>query len=165
MAVEQESDSDSKAAKSHLPTTLGVGMLPTPSKTPRKRAAPAEVIQSTARVLFPGRTAKVEDAMPSTRKSRKGKRVGLFSLDGLDEDGDDEAGKIPIYTDSKERVPNLDEGEANPFVTRSRGKNKAEEVEAKVEPQRRSRKRVEVIEEETEMEKKVKNDEGMIYVL
>lgn len=152
-------------------SALGAGMLPTPAKTPRKRVAQSDAVKTTARVLFPGRPAKADDAMPPVRKAKKGKRAGLFSLDGMNEDGDDEAGKISIYTDSKERVPepDIDDGEENPFVTKGKGKAKVNHAndadDGKVDRRRRGRASKELLEEVAEMEAKVKNDEGMIYVL
>ncbi|KAF2096971.1 hypothetical protein NA57DRAFT_57582 [Rhizodiscina lignyota] len=167
MLADQESDSDHagsapQGSKAMLSHNLGAGMLPTPAKTPRKRAVPGEIVKSTARVLFADRPANVEDAMPSMRKSKNRKR--MFSLDGQD-DGDDEAGKVAIYTDSKEKVPEVDDAEDNPFYTKSGSKNKVKgEGEQKLQDERRSRRPAEMLEEEAEMEKNVKNDEGMIYV-
>lgn len=165
---DSESDTAVPIPQSTKPSRVAqvcAGMLPTPSKTPKKRAVPQELVSSTSRVLFPGRPAKLEDAMPPTRKSKKSK---IFSLDGLDENSDEEAAKISIYTDSKDRVPDLDEGEDNPFVSGKGGKSKANGV-----PQhnnrgvtRRSTRRANGYDEEIEeMERKVQNDEGMIYVL
>ncbi|KAL8963765.1 MAG: hypothetical protein Q9193_000012 [Seirophora villosa] len=90
-------------------------MLPTPAKTPRKKdlRRTAE-LQSAARVLFPTRLEKVEDAMPSGKKRRGRRHVG-FSLDSSGEE-DDAANRIQIFTDSKEKVPELDMSEENPFV-------------------------------------------------
>lgn len=170
LEVSQDSDSDAaQPVPMEGKSTLGAGMLPTPAKTPRKRAVPNNAVNTTARVLFPGRMANAEDAMPP-RKSRN-RRTGLLSLDGLDEDGDDEAGRISIYTDSKERVPDPDEGAENPFVVKSKGKNRATETnEANggammVQRKKRGRQPKALVEEEAEMERKAQNDEGMVYVL
>lgn len=140
-------------------------MLPTPSKTPKKREVPQDVVHSTSRVLFPGRPANLDDAMPPMRRSKKNR---IFSLDGLAEDGDDESGQISIYTDSKDRVPDVDEGDDNPFLTKpARGKKNKAVVPSDGEPVvRRSRRVGNGYEEEVEeMERRVRNDEGMIYVL
>ncbi|KAL8843303.1 MAG: hypothetical protein Q9170_000161 [Blastenia crenularia] len=89
-------------------------MLPTPAKTPRKKDRKIAELQSTARVLFPSRLEKVEDAMPNKRDRNGRKNVG-FSLDSPGED-EDPATRIPIFTDSKEKIPELDMSEDNPFV-------------------------------------------------
>lgn len=60
---------------------------------------------------------------------------------------------IQIYTDSKERVPSMDDNEANPFLTRNGG---AKAGKAK------SKKRTQ---QERQMEEAVRNEEGMVYVL
>ncbi len=73
----------------------------------------------------------------------------------------DDGDKIEIYTDSKDRVPTLDEDEDNPFVT-----SKKPETAARPNNSKNSSKRRKVVSErDAEMEAKVKNEEGMIYVL
>ncbi|KFY63899.1 hypothetical protein V496_03591 [Pseudogymnoascus sp. VKM F-4515 (FW-2607)] len=86
-------------------------MLPTPAKTPQKRAeAKTSTITSIARNLFPVRHETVEQAMPSPK--RRGKKYKGFSLDGYGEDKDE---SIAIFTDSKERLPEADPSSDNPF--------------------------------------------------
>jgi hypothetical protein len=103
-------------------------MLPTPAKTPRKRALQSEAsLNATVRVLFPARSATIEDAVPTPRKMRKTK--GLFSLESSARDEGAPSEKIAIYTDSKERIPTHDEDDENPFVTK---KGKAKAVPQKV---------------------------------
>ncbi|MBE7181200.1 MAG: hypothetical protein INR71_08330 [Terriglobus roseus] len=176
--VDNDSESDSAAAarpptsaRRHRVTQLGAGMLPTPSKTPKKRDGNADVVGPAARLLFPGRPANVDDAMPAARKSRKS---NVFSLDGLhdvdvNDENDDASGKIQIYTDSKDRIPDLDDTDDNPFVTKKGAKPVAAQAEANGEKnvtRRRSRRENKgYLEEVEEMEKKVRNNEGMIYVL
>jgi hypothetical protein len=89
--------------------------------------------------------------MPSPRKARKAKYANPFSIA---EEGDDEgsSSKIQIYTDSKERVPTLDEDAANPFLTRNAAKPN------KRQKQTHSSR-------EAAMDDAVRNDEGMVYVL
>ncbi|KAL8738269.1 MAG: hypothetical protein Q9181_000904 [Wetmoreana brouardii] len=92
----------------------GPNMLPTPAKTPRKKdLRKTSELQSAARVLFPSRLEKAEDAMPS-KQVRRRKNVG-FSLDDSGED-EDANGRIQIFTDSKEKIPELDLGDHNPFL-------------------------------------------------
>jgi len=127
-------------------------MLPTPAKTPKKRVIQEETITPAARVLFPGRPATVEEAMPTPRKGRKSMK-NVFTLESFAEQMD-ETEKIEIYTDSKERVPTHDEDEDNPFVTK-KGKGKA-----KATP------KVRKIDAKTvKMEDAVNREEGMIYIL
>lgn len=135
-------------------------MLPTPAKTPRKRAIQSQAtLSSTARVLFLNRPANIDDAMPSPRKSRKNKKHSAFTLQSFAEEAEDEgsSSKIEIYTDSKERVPDPDQDEDNPFVTsKKNGKARLNGV-----PELKRRK---VDERTARMEEAARNEEGMIYV-
>jgi hypothetical protein len=98
-------------------------MLPTPSETPRKRPLQTEAsLKSTARVLFPSRPANIDEVVPTPRKSRKTK--DLFTLESFANAAEEAPEKIQIFTDSKERVPERDDEEDNPFVVK-KGKGKA----------------------------------------
>lgn len=136
------------------PTT----MLPTPAKTPRKRPQqPAHVLRSTARVLFPTRDDSAEGAMISPRKKRGGKRLGL-SLDGDEVVEDVGENHIEIFTDSKERIPELDASENNPFyvhVNRPEGQTQGPRTTSKRKAPPRS----------LELDNAVNRDDGMVYVL
>ncbi|KAI9836335.1 MAG: hypothetical protein M1837_003403 [Sclerophora amabilis] len=138
-------------------STLGVGMLPTPVKTPRKRPDKSHPGPNpTARVLFQDRPGNVEEAMPSPKKqSRKHTALSLGSFaEEVDEmDGD----QIQIFTDSKERVPELDESVDNPFY------NRGGEVEQRQPSTKRSNKRRKTRRSESEDEL-MKRDDGMVYV-
>ncbi|KAL4885052.1 hypothetical protein BJY04DRAFT_158728 [Aspergillus karnatakaensis] len=108
LAATQHDDLDSfnsKPAHSHpsnlFRQTITDGMLPTPAKTPRKK--PVENAGSTARVLFP----------PLSGQRKKKKQTG-FSLDSFTEDSS-RNDSIQIYTDSRDRIPEVDESEENPF--------------------------------------------------
>jgi hypothetical protein len=127
-------------------------MLPTPAKTPRKRRI--EDVSSTARVLFPtNRPSTIEEAMPTPRKSRKTKN--LYTLESFAEQMDENSEKIPIYTDSKERLPTPGAVDDNPFLTK-KGKGKAKAI-----PQK-SKKTVD--RKTAKMEDAVDRDEGMVYI-
>ncbi len=131
-------------------------MLPTPAKTPRKRALYSEEsIKPTSRVLFPSRPASIDDVTP--RKARKFTK-NVYSLNSFEDRGESSE-KIEIYTDSKERIPTADEDDdENPFVTKKgKGKSKAK---ARATPQRRKKDA-----KAEEMEDAVNHDEGMIYIL
>lgn len=131
-------------------------MLPTPSKTPRKRVLHEEEISTTARVLFTPRPATIEEAMPTPSKGRKNKK-NLFSLDSFMEH-EEEVDDIAIYTDSRERIPTADEDSDNPFVTK-KGKGKAK---AKTHGVSKSRK---ADPKAAKMQEAANREEGMIYML
>lgn len=142
------------------------GSIPTPRKTPRKRAVKHdEQVSSTARVLFPSLHSNLEETTTSPRKLRKGKKQIAFSLEDLAEERNRGSGeKMEIYTDSKERVPDADEGddEQNPFAVRKSGR--------KTRPSRLSdsatRKRsVTQSGMSEQIDQAVANDEGLVYVL
>lgn len=138
---------------------MAPGMLPTPAKTPRKRALHSEQsIKPTARVLFPNRPATIDEVTP--RKARKFAK-NVFSLNSFEENGESSE-KIEIYTDSKERIPTADEDDddENPFVIK-KGKGKAKaKAKARATPQRRKKDA-----KAEEMDEAVNRDEGMIYIL
>jgi hypothetical protein len=121
----------------------------TPAKTPRKRQISKEVLGSTSKLMFQPRLARVEDAMPTPKKSRRSK---LFSLD-LDDDARENADKIEVYTDSKERIPTVDPDEDNPFLDKPGAKPRQSNVAKKRSPRG------------ARMEEAAKNDEGIVYVL
>lgn len=129
------------------------GMLPTPAKTPRKRTLhTANSLGRTARVLFEDRPATVEDAMPTPRKAHKTTKSAL-DLESLDGQISAAAPKIGVYVDSKERIPDREDEEDNPFITR-RGRGKAKAVLKK------SRK---MDEKSQKMFEAAARDEGMVY--
>ncbi|KAL9018271.1 MAG: hypothetical protein Q9185_004437 [Variospora sp. 1 TL-2023] len=133
-------------------------MLPTPAKTPRKKdlRRMAE-LQSAGRVLFPSRLEKVEDAMPNVKKRRGGRHVG-FSMDSSVED-EDSANRIQIFTDSKEKVPELDMSEENPFVDKPAVVRHPEYCESKGR-----RGRVAPVLTNPHIEDVFNRGEGMVYV-
>ncbi|KAK3705484.1 hypothetical protein LTR37_013301 [Vermiconidia calcicola] len=151
-----QSDSDGPSTSLAPPTIDPVTMLPTPSKTPKKRQAAA--ISSTARILS-FQPDRPNDVMPSPRRMKKHAR-SLHSMAGFDlYDDEAEASRgdqIEIYTDANARVPEVDESADNPFVGRKKS--------AGPRPQRRSRKSAEEMEREQRIEEAVQRDEGVTYV-
>lgn len=138
-------------------------MLPTPAKTPRKKQISAPTLASAARVLFPARPDTVEDAMPAVRKRGRKKRHVGFSLDSHEEDDDVHSeGNIQIFTDSKEKVPELDLSEANPFNDNSL---RADSSRYPSRPRVSSRKRSTGNTNNPEELEAFKRGEGMLYVL
>jgi hypothetical protein len=134
-------------------------MLPTPAKTPKKRpseAAPG--IAAIARDLFPIRAETVEEVMPSSKKKGR-KRYTGFTLDSFEAE-DEDATPIQIYTDSHDRVPEVDPSADNPFY----GKNSI----AQPEPTKRSSKRRKITvpgEGEQTLEETEQREDGLVYVL
>lgn len=82
------------------------GMLITPAKTPQKPSTQQtrDKIQAAARSLF-----NESEVMPSPKKAR----TQQYVLDSFSADNSDEP--IEIYTDSHERVPEVDLRAENPF--------------------------------------------------
>ncbi|PBP25446.1 hypothetical protein BUE80_DR003862 [Diplocarpon rosae] len=85
------------------------GMLPTPVKTPVDRPKHlALATTSVARNLFPARSSSVEEAMPTPKRRGCRNNTG-FTI------GDSEDSQIAIFTDSQDRIPEIDESSENPF--------------------------------------------------
>jgi len=84
-----------------------VGMLITPAKTPQKPPSQKtrDNIQAVARSLF-----NESEVMPTPKKSR----TQNYVLDSFSADDNIEE-PIAIYTDSHERIPEVDRSAANPF--------------------------------------------------
>lgn len=144
-------------------TKSGAYMLPTPAKTPRKKPVPSNAIVSAARVLFPAQPETVEDAMPLIRRSgRKRSHVG-FALDNDMEDNEENVeNRIQIFTDSKEKVPELDPSEDNPFYENP----EHAEPSMQASKARSSRKRKTSGKVNADEESEAFNrGEGMVYVL
>jgi len=147
--------------ESHRPTTIvrNNGMLPTPAKTPKKRPSEtAPGIASVARNLFPIRAETVEEVMPSPKKKSR-KRYTGFTLDSFTAD-DEETAPIQIYTDSHDRVPEVDLSSDNPFY----GEASATEPE----PMKRMSKRRKITvagEGDQTVEEAEKREDGLVYVL
>lgn len=138
---------------------MAPGMLPTPVKTHRKK--PITNVSAAARVLFANQPEVGEDimALPKRKKVKKYNGFSLESFSAKDEEG----GKgIQIFTDSRDKVPELDETEDNPFITRAEtgavsGK--------KVAGTSKRRKLSGETKKKSEIEKAVGREDGMVYVL
>ena len=139
-------------------------MLPTPASIPRKKSVSQGAVNAAARVLFPPRPETIEDAMPVPRKRRKNHRhVGFSLYSSMEDDGQSSEDKIQIYTDSKDKVPELDESEDNPFL------EKPHQLPPPAEPTKartgRKRKHGHEVGSNPQIEEAFKRDEGMVYVL
>jgi hypothetical protein len=129
------------------------GALPTPVKTPRKKV---DESASTARVLFP---------TSSTERSKKAKKYSGFSLDSFHEGASENQDKIAIFTDSRDRVPVIDDSDGNPF--RKQSESEAPAMDPKTSHSYKRRKLApsdEASADEAPAEA-VKRDDGMLYVL
>jgi len=137
---------------------LNPSMLPTPAKTPRKKVV-QPTVTSTARVLFPSRPDNVDDVMPTpTKHGRRGKKHGGFSLSFADDDASSD-GKVEIYTDSKDKIPEIDDGPDNPFYVKPESEHSATKNGNK-------RRKVSNLPDHDEgVQEMLKRNEGMVYVL
>ncbi|KAL9126559.1 MAG: hypothetical protein Q9217_004403 [Psora testacea] len=137
--------------------------LPTPASIPRKKAIPQGTANAAARVLFPSQPDTVEDAMPVPRKHHRNRRHVNFSLYGSMEDGGQSpADQIQVYTDSKEKVPELDASEDNPFFQQpQKAAPPPEPIKARTN---RKRKQSQRVESNPQIEEAFNREEGMVYV-
>ena len=142
---------------------LAANMLPTPAKTPRKKPVQPTVVQAAARVLFPSRPDTVEDAMPNPRKRRNRRHVGFSLYSSMEDDDEGSENQIEIYTDSKDKVPELDPSEDNPFY------DQHAQTVASAEPHKakgsKKRKAEHSVDASTEIAEAFNREEGMVYVL
>ncbi|KAI9874622.1 MAG: hypothetical protein M1830_009545 [Pleopsidium flavum] len=151
---------------SHSAITTAADMLPTPAKTPRKRPTqPAAALKTTARVLFPTDPAPAVDALPSPKKkAKKGRRYNGFSLDSFtgEEGNNGDDGRIAIFTDSKDRVPELDQSEDNPFYVK-KGHGEITSGQSSTAISKRKKLGNGTIKDE-KIEQALHRDDGMVYV-
>lgn len=142
-------------------TNIAPKMLPTPAKTPCKKALHSTTIANPARVLFPARQDTVDKAMPTPRKRRK-HMVSIFGSSR--EEGETTVeGKISIYTDSKERVPELDASEENPFYDKPTNSRRDKELDKAKGSKKKATKSD--LEKEKQQDNAINHDKGMLYVL
>ena len=140
---------------------MSEGMLPTPVKTPKKKSVPG--VNATARALFQETYTEAEDVAPSPRRGRKNRRYNGFSLESFAAEDDGSRRRVQIFTDNRDKVPEVDANESNPFVEpvpngngprarRLAGGSKRRKVtgENRVDPQ---------------VQQALKRDDGMVYVL
>jgi hypothetical protein len=140
------------ASQLPVPTEHRKSMLPTPVKTPKKSAEkpPAE-LASISRTLFGVRPDSVDEAFPTPRRGR-GKYSNVLDVE--------EEAPIKIYTDSKERVPELDMDPENAFLVHQNS----------VVPDPVKKPKVITMvkipgEGEITLEEAVKRDDGIVYML
>ncbi|KAI1826743.1 hypothetical protein F4861DRAFT_43901 [Xylaria intraflava] len=90
-------------------TSHATTMLPTPAKTPRKQ--PSAKLDAASRDVARNIFATDADIMPTPKK--KAKRYTGLTLDSFRAEDMEES--IEIFTDSRDRVPELDDSVENPF--------------------------------------------------
>ncbi|KAG6289622.1 hypothetical protein E4U45_007578 [Claviceps purpurea] len=147
LSADKDLHASASASISHA-----AGMLPTPSKTPRKppNEKTATSIQSFARNLF----SSEQQPMPSPQKKRSKKYSGV-TLESFTAE-EEEVEPISIFTDVQDRIPALDASEENPFYG-----NPASESN-----QRQSKRGLVHIPGEgpQSIEEAFRRDDGMVYV-
>ncbi|KAF7115990.1 hypothetical protein CNMCM5793_003823 [Aspergillus hiratsukae] len=132
--------------------TMTDGMLPTPAKTPRKKAVGA--VGDTARTLFPATQSS------ASSRSKKTKKDTAYSLDSFIDNATRGASQIEIYTDSRDRIPEIDESEGNPFYKKHNHQESTSHETARAS--RRSRR--EETKRDQEVDEAIKRKDGMFYV-
>jgi hypothetical protein len=147
-------------------TNMASDTLPTPVKTPSKKAVPDANLAS--RVLFQDQPSAIPEPANRQKKMGKGKKYSAFSLESFNEgDNSQTQNSLSIFTDSRDKIPELDESEGNPF---SQKPDSSDKPEVSTNTNIRSTKRRKVNENgNTERDKDVQEalhrDDGMYYNL
>jgi hypothetical protein len=136
-------------------------MLPTPVKTPRKKAVPN--VNAAARVLFQELPTASDEIMPTPKKNRKSTRYGGLSFGNFAMESGAGTSQLQIFTDSRDNVPELDRSEDNPFLDHA--PEKAGPSVKRVGGTSKRRKLTTERKKDAQVEEAIKNDEGMVYVL
>lgn len=123
-------------------------LLPTPAKTPRHKKS-TENTGSIARSLFPA----------SITASRQSKAAQKYSLDSFQEDSSGNSGSIEIYTDSRDRIPVMNNSHSNPFVS------KGYQSRPRETPKSKRRDLSPDNSEEIDTKDALKRKDGMLYTL
>lgn len=127
-------------------------LLPTPVKTPNSNKKSYADLGNVARSLFP--------TAPSTR-AKKTKNPTGFSLGSFDEGSDGSHNPIEIFTDTRDRIPAVNNNPDNIFTTRA-------EITmlSSTEPvMPKRRKLTSSVTPELDPKDTVKRDDGMLYTL
>ena len=135
-------------------------MLPTPIKTPKKKNVPNA--NTAARALFRDQPVIGEEVVPPPRRGRPGRKYNGFSLESFSTENEGAEAQVKIFTDSKEKVPELDLNEENPFIDRQQpGESSSPQ---KVTGASKRRKISGKAKKGDEVEQALKED-GIVYVL
>lgn len=135
---------------------MSEGMLPTPVKTPKKKEV--SNVKPTSRALFQDDSILDEMMVPGSRKTRKNKRYNGYSLESFRVDEGDSQG-IQIFTDTRDKVPELDSSKANPF-----NEEQAAQHAQKLTGGTKRRKISSSKGRDPQVEAAIEQDDGMVYV-
>ena len=138
-------------------TTMSDGMLPTPIKTPKRKTVPK--INGAARALFQDQPLLGEE-VAAPRRARKQRRYNGFSLESFNADDTTHRGRIQIFTDSRDQVPEPVTSEDNPFLN-----GEGPSVKQAVDGAKRRKLSGERKKVDPQVEDAINRDEGMVYVL
>lgn len=131
-----------------VPRAAQAGLaLPTPAKTPARKHSdqPEKDVNAVARNLF-GR-------QQSPKKSRA-KRTHGISMDSFEVEDE----PIQIYTDSQDRLPEVDDSEQNPFYGEAG-------IAASAAPVRRSSRNKKSAAEKETVQEQLEREDGIVYTL
>ena len=144
------------------PTNMTAGMLPTPVKTPQKKAvAPAGTER---RSLFPASSHAPRNEESDPNKT-KGKNFSHFSLESFSSDPTPcEKPRFEIYTDSRDRIPKINQNMDNPFLSKATGSEVSVDGAADSSKKRR---KVDSggYKRDAQVDEAVRRDDGLLYVL
>lgn len=144
-----------ESLSSRAGATTGAGMLITPAKTPQRPPTDQvkAKVKSVARNLF----GSDDDILPAPRRTR----TQDYTLDSFSTDLDADE-PIQIYTDSHERIPEVDDSAENPFYVSQRSVPPAPQP-----PRRRSQRRTVTIpgEGKVTVDEALRREDGMLIVL
>lgn len=143
-------------------TIISNGMLPTPVKTPRKKTISNAA--TTARMLFQDSMDPVDltPPQPTPRRPRRNKRHNGFTLESFSAQDDPSHGQVEIYTDSRDRVPEVDDSASNPFLER----RSTRQTSSQAVPGTSKRRKVSGEPRlDAQVQQALDKDEGMVYTL
>lgn len=94
-------------------------------------------------------------------RGKKNKRPAAFSLESFENDSGQNQTQIEIYTDSRDRIPEVDESEENPFYTKS----SVSKASGKTTGRGLRGRKAEESKRDDEVDNALHRDDGMFYVL
>ncbi|KAI2610599.1 hypothetical protein GGR54DRAFT_374385 [Hypoxylon sp. NC1633] len=150
------SGSSQQEHKAAAPSTRSVTMLPTPAKTPQKR--PDEKAKANVRAVARNLFSFEEDVLSSNKQKKTKKYTGLTLDSFTAEDVED---PIEIFTDNRDRIPEVGDESDNPFY----GDNS--ELEPEPEPAKKQDKVEQVSipgEGQQTLSEALRRDDGIVYV-
>ncbi|KAI0002612.1 hypothetical protein F4779DRAFT_129272 [Xylariaceae sp. FL0662B] len=147
--------STQKKPQATMATSQSSGMLPTPAKTPRKQ--PDEKAQASVRAVARNLFSSESAIMPSPRK--KAKKYSGLTLESFT--AEEVENPIEIFTDTRDRLPEVDSTNDNPFY----GNQPASTAEPEPPKRRSKRKHVTIPGEGKQtIEEAIQREDGIVYV-